>query len=182
LPFSASLDDGVDVKALYTEDVTHRRTLADCLEFGAPLNYRYSWMSLGDVRLSRLYVRAEMKLTLSHPNHNPFIGIMIRSQHYFANWGHLVFIRGNGTMYLNVRRDDAGDYEDRPIGEIKGFNIKSFSRFSVSIDDHDLKIELNDITQAIALTTLPYVVNAGRILFIAGYCRMGIRKVKVEEL
>jgi len=64
LPFRASLTDGKDAPELYTEDITHRRMLSDCLEFGAPLNYRYSWMSLGDLRLSRVHVKAEIKVTL----------------------------------------------------------------------------------------------------------------------
>ncbi|MBC8521298.1 MAG: hypothetical protein H8D26_04825 [Methanomicrobia archaeon] len=64
LPFSASLTDGKDAPELYTEDFTHRRMLSDCLEFGAPLNYRYSWMSLGDLILSRVHIKAEIKMTL----------------------------------------------------------------------------------------------------------------------
>jgi hypothetical protein len=182
LPFSARLDDSVDNKALYTEDVTHRRMLKDCLEFGAPLNYRYSWMSLGDIRLSKLIVEADLKLTLSHPNHEPFIGIMVRSQHYFANWGHLVFVRGDGKVYLNVRKNESGDYEDKLIGQVPNFDIKSFFKFKVAISDLDIKVWVNDFSQSIPLISLPYVFSAGRLLFIAGYCRMGIRAVKVEEL
>ncbi len=181
-PFRASLTDGKDAPELYTEDLTHRRMLADCLEFGAPLNYRYSWMSLGDERLSKVHVKVEIKMTLDSPPLDPFMGVMVRGQHFFANLGHLIFVRQDGIVYLTMREDDSGKYHDEPIGKIADFDMRQFTCFDIAIDDAVLKIKVNNLDVTKKLTELPYVFSSGRIIFIAGYCRVGIRNIEVEKL
>lgn len=182
LPFRTSLTDGKDTPELYTEDITHRRMLSDCLEFGAPLNYRYSWMSLGDLRLSKVHIKAEIKMTLDSPSFNPFMGVMVRGQHYFANFGHLIFVRQDGTVYLTMREDDSGKYHDEPLGKIADFDMRQFACFDIAMNDDILKIKVNALEVSKKLTELPYVFSAGRIIFIAGHCRVGIRNIEVEEL
>ena len=182
LPFSTSLTDGKDAPELYTEDFTHRRMLPDCLEFGSPLNYRYSWMSLGDLRLSRVHIKAEIKMTLDQPHHKPFMGVMVRGQHYFANFGHLIFVRQDGTVYLTMLEDDSGKYHDEPLGKIAEFDMRQFTCFDIAMDDKNFKIKVNNFDVSKKLTELPYVFSAGRIIFIAGYCRVGIRNIEVEEI
>ena len=183
LPFSTSLTDGKDAPELYTEDFTHRRMLPDCLEFGAPLNYRYSWMSLGDLRLSKVHVKAEIKMTLDNkPAHDPFMGIMLRGQHYFANFGHLIFVRQDGTVYLTLIEDERGKYHDEPLEKIADFDMRQFTCFDIAMDDKNLKIKVNNLDVSKKLIELPYVFSAGRIIFIAGYCRVGIRNIEVEEI
>jgi hypothetical protein len=181
LPFRAGLTDGRDAPELHTEDITHRRLLSDCLEFGSPLVYRYSWMSLGGSSLKSVRVKAEMRLTFTNYA-NPFMGIMIRGQSYFANFGHLVFVRQDGTIYLNVREDDAGNNHDEPLGKINGFDIRSFVRFEVAVDDEKLTACVNSVQATKRLADLPYVFSAGRVVFIAGHCRVGLRNVEVEAL
>lgn len=185
LPFRASLTDGKDAPELYTEDITHRRMLPDCLEFGAPLNYRYSWMSLGDLRLSKVHVKAEIKMTLDLPptaELDPFMGVMVRGQHYFANFGHLIFVRKDGTVYLTVREDVRGKYHDEPVGKTANFDMRQFVYFDIAMDDDILKTNVNNLSVSKRLTELPYVFSAGRVIFIAGYCRVGVRNIEVEEL
>jgi hypothetical protein len=182
LPFSTALTDGKDSPELYTEDFTHRRMLPDCLEFGAPLNYRYSWMSLGDLRLSRVHVKAEIKMTLDLPTHDPFMGVMVRGQHYFANCGHMIFVRQDGTVYLTLIEDDSGKYYDEPLGKLANFDMRQFTYFDIVMDDNVLKIKVNNFEVSKKLTELPYVFSAGRVIFIAGYCRVGIRAIVVEEI
>jgi len=183
LPFHASLTDGKDAPELYTEDFTHRRMLSDCLEFGTPLIYRYSWMSLSDLRLSKVHVKAEIKMTLDNkPAHDPFMGIMVRGQHYFANKGHLIFVRQDGTVYLTLIEDESGKYHDEPLGKIADFDMRLFASFDIAMNDDVLKIKVNNFDVSEKLTELPYVFSAGRVIFIAGYCRVGIRNIVVEEI
>lgn len=181
LPFRARLTDGQDAPELYTEDITHRRVLSDCLEFGSPLLYRYSWMSLGGLSLARVSAAAEMRLTLDG-QFDPFLGVMLRGQSYFANLGHLIFVRRDGTIYLNVREDDLGKSHDEPLGKIANFDIRSFTSFKVTIDDNRLTACVNGVEIAVKLGDLPHVYTSGRVVFIAGMCRVGIRNVEVEHL
>ena len=155
------------------------------LEFGAPLNYRYSWMSLGDLITKNVNVKAELKTTLQHPNAdelNPFLGIMLRGQSYFANYGHLILIRTTGDIYLTVREDDIGTYHDNKIGQIDGYDNVEFTFFNLKINDTEISIKINDFTYNQKLTDLPYVFGEGKIIFIAGYCRAGIKNVEITEI
>jgi len=181
LPFQASLTNGQDAPELYTEDITHRRMLPDCVEFGAPLNYLYSWMSLGDLSLTRVRVAVEMKLTLSVDGLQPFMGVMVRGQHCFANFGHMVFVR-DGKAYLTVRENDLGSYHDELLGAVGGPKSDGFYMFTVQIDGAAISAEVNDASFEKALAELPYVFSSGRILFIAGHCRVGIRNVSADSL
>lgn len=182
LPFHATLDDGRDAPELLTEDITHRRMLAGCLEFGTPLTYRHSWMSLSNLSLTRVHVKADMRVTLAAPISDlaPFMGIMVRGQSYFANFGHLVFVR-DGQVYLTVR-DDTGESHDELLGAIPNFDINAFTHFDISIDDNVLCAKVNEIEVSKNLVDLPYVFSAGRVIFIAGYCRVGIKNIAAESL
>jgi hypothetical protein len=188
LPFRALLSDGVDAPELYTEDITHRRLLDDCLEFGAPLSYRHSWMSLGDLSLARVHVKADMKLTLPAPRENPndpFVGVMVRGQSYFANWGHLILVRPDGKVYLTVREDDTGKHHDELLGEIFGFDIRAFTNFDIVVDDSVISVKVSQRENLVEvsknLSELPYVFSAGRVIFIAGLCRVGIRNIEIDS-
>jgi hypothetical protein len=186
LPFRAPLTDQKDAPELYTEDLTHRCILSDCLEFGAPLNYKYSWMSLGDLRLSKVHVKAEIRMTLASPSKapgfRPFMGVMVRGISYFANYGHLIFVREDGQVYLTVREDDSGKHHDEPIIKIDNFDMRQFASFDITMDDKILEVRVNNHVISKKLTELPYEFTAGRIVFVAGYCRVGIRNIEVEEL
>ncbi len=184
LPFSASLDNGKDFPELYTEDFTHRLMLSDCLEFGAPFHYRYSWMSVGDLKLSKVHVKAEMRMTLSNPNVRPFMGVMIRGQNFFANNGNLIHVTPDGMVYLTVREVDSDKHRDEKIDKISDFNMCHFTSFDIAIDDVFITIKVNNIHPfKKKLSEIPqHLFTAGRVFFIAGHCRVGIRKIAVEEL
>ncbi|MCK4432534.1 MAG: hypothetical protein KAV48_01245, partial [Methanomicrobia archaeon] len=159
---------------------------ANCLEFGTPWIYRYSWMSVGDLKLSKVHVKAEIKMTLGSPyptsDYAPFMGIMVRGHHYYANLGHLIFVRKDGKVYLTMIENSKGKYHEERIGKIPNFNMKQFSYFDIIMNDKFLKIKVNDLSINKKLTELPHVFTTGTIIFIAGYCRIGIRNIEVEEL
>lgn len=49
-------------------------------------------------------------------------------------------------------------------------------------NDFGYKIKVNNFDVSKKLTELPYVFSAGRVIFIAGYCHVGIRNIEVEEI
>jgi hypothetical protein len=182
LPFEASLDDGKDRSELFTEDITHRRLLNDCLEYGAPYIYRNSWMSLGDLNITNVHVKAEMKITYDLPglNKNPWMGIMIRGSSNYANLGHLIYINKEGKIIMTVP-EGTGQYEDKYLDTISNFDCKKFTAFDITMDDHQLVIKIGlNFGTTISLIDLPYIYSRGRIFFIAAFCRVGIKNILVE--
>jgi hypothetical protein len=180
LPFRAALSDGIDRPELRTEDITHRRLLPDCLEFGAPLIYRYSWMSIGDLLIANVRIAVDLKLTLEVPPHDPFMGVMVRGNSFFANFGHLILVRKDGRVILTVREDDTGKYHDETLGVIPDYDIREFTHFDIAIDAAHLRISVGPYQTVIALTDLPFVFSKGRLILIAGGCRVGVRSLEVD--
>ncbi len=78
--------------------------------------------------------------------------------------------------------DDSGKYHDEPVGRIASFDMRQFAHFDVAMNEDVLGIKVNDLDISKKITELPYVFAAGRIIFIAGFCRIGIRNIEVEEL
>lgn len=182
LPFRAPLSDGIDRPELRTEDITHRRLLPDCLEFGAPLIYRYSWMSIGDLLIANVRIKADLRLTLETPPHNPFMGVMVRGQSFFANLGHLVLVRKDGTVYLTVREDDTGKYHDEMLGALPNYDVHQFTHFDIAIDSTALRICVGSLKIVRPLADLPYIFSKGRLILIAGACRVGVRSIEVDAI
>ena len=184
-PFDCSLTRFHDNLNLYTPDLCHRRILNDCLEFGAPLTYKHSWMSLGNEVLSNVSVSADMKLVKDEPvllrNVIPFMGIMVRGQSFWANYGLLFYIRKDGSVVLATPLNSAGAHEDRPLGVINDFDMKQFTHLTVKINDRNLTMMVQSEKFSLTLAELPDVFTRGRVFFIAGHCRVGIRKVRVER-
>lgn len=109
LPFFADLTDGRDARELYTESIAHRRMVDDYLEFGSLLNYRHSWMSLGNLKVPNVRVQARMKMTRANPEQDNFMGVMVRGSSYYSNLGILVAIRkkdGVPQVFVTERLDD----------------------------------------------------------------------------
>ncbi len=184
LPFEAKLTDGKDNPALYTEDITFRRMREDCLEFGSPLNYRHSWMSLGNLKARNVHVKATLKMTLSasNPNLLPFMGIMVRGSSYFSNFGHLVLIRPTGKIALTVRNSETGEGQDHLLGTVPQYDIHAPTDFVILINDDIIKISINGQSAERRIGDLGHVFTRGRILFIAGFCRVGVSNISVNEL
>jgi hypothetical protein len=179
LPFAATLTDGNDNPSLHTQDITHRRMMADCLEFGSPFVRRYSWMSVGDLSVAEVHVMAEMKMTLDTPFPDRFMGIILRGQSFFANFGHFVLVNADGSVHL-VARDDKGQSTDELLSTIPDFNMRDFAKFDVRIDNNAINGQVNGSHFSKRLAELPYVYSSGRVIFVAGHCRVGIRNIRVE--
>ncbi len=181
LPFEADLQDGRDVRELYTEDITNRRMISDSLEFGSPLVYRHSWMTVGNLRIQNVRVQADLKMTYLAPNTDHFMGIMVRGLSYFSNYGHFAIVRPNGRVSLAGRGMD-GNLWEVPLDSIPDYDVGQFTHFDVSIDDKSISISVNGYGAIKKVSELPYLFTNGRIIFIAGWCLVGLRKVKVEPL
>ncbi|MGD0663694.1 MAG: hypothetical protein ABSD38_37125 [Syntrophorhabdales bacterium] len=68
--------------------ITHRRPMADGLEYGSFYVFRNSWLLLGlaDYQNVRTRIRFRFLETLKDPG-SAFLGVSLRNQHFLANWG-----------------------------------------------------------------------------------------------
>jgi hypothetical protein len=186
LPFCAALDSGVDDPRVWTRDLAHRRILSDCLEFGSFFLFPYSGASVANLKIDDVHVKAEMKLTEfgSLEQREEWIGIAVRSQHYFANYGWLVPVDWHGYVKLAYPKSDLGVFETLVLGQVRPLSEPGparFVAFDVTATSTTLSITVDDFHHEVRLTDLPFVPTRGRVLFQAAFCRAGLRRVLVER-
>ena len=165
LPLIAKLDDGRDSSDLWVPPVSHRRMLADCLEFGSLYQFSRSWLVLGGSKPAKVKVRAELRFTERRETSvdRCWMGINLRAQLFYANLGHLVLLRSDGTV-VRTARDEDGSHHDVPLGRIDPYNPEDFVQFQVSLDDTAWEIQVGTVKTRVPLTEMSFIFAAGRVL------------------
>lgn len=183
LPFTAPLSDGRDSIHLWTPDIAHRRLLSNCLEFGSLYVFPNSWLSFSNLKIRNVRVQADMKFTLRR-DVPCWIGIAVRSQLFWANRGHLIYLDSNGVVQRTVPENDLDNYHDEKIGQIDDFDPHSeeFVEFDVSIDEEALNVSVGPVQNSFAVRDMLYVFGRGNVLFQTYCARAGIRNIRIEQL
>lgn len=183
LPITLSLTDSMDSTILSTPGMAHRRIIPGlCLEFGSLNNFRYSWLSVGNLRVRNVHVEAELAFTRlgNPPKDQPWVGVMVRSQSFWANHGHLAYMRADGSVWVTLEKE-AG-HHDELIGQMPGFEPQTnhFTRFDISIDDIAWKVTVGRVHWEAPVTILPHVFGDGRVLFEGYFTWIGLRDLTLR--
>src|SRR5574341_1371201 len=101
LPLEVDFTQGKDVDWLVGPSITHRRLLTNCIEFGSLFVFRNSWLIVSNLEVGNLELTALMKFTKLRDIEG-WIGISIRSHHFFANYGHLLYVNTTGKVVRTV--------------------------------------------------------------------------------
>jgi hypothetical protein len=99
LPLTVDFTDNRDDGRLYTPPFAHRRVVNGFLEFGSLHFYGHSWASIGKIPFLNFTLDFEAKFANPLPQ-GPKIGVSLRSQHFFANFGHHISLAGDGTIWI----------------------------------------------------------------------------------
>jgi len=181
-PFKIDLSQEGDSIDLLSPPMLHRRTVADGLEFGSLYIFRHSWLTVGDGDHDQVNLEATMRFSDRAPNlglSDGWIGIALRSQHFFANYSHLVYVRPDGTVWHTEPLDES-QYRDVQIGSLKGFNLSEFVTFHLNFGTDTFLISVNGISKTIDLKKAPHVRHAGKIRFQTYRCRAVLGRVQVD--
>jgi hypothetical protein len=183
LPLCAEFKDGLDREWLWTPGVTHRAIHDGYLEFGSLHVFRNSWMSVADLEMANVHVEAEMRFTLRREEVRPWIGIMVRSQGYYADYGHLVYLDSAGQVLRTIPREPPPKAPDELIGRIPGFDADSdaYVPFIVSMDHAALRVDVGGVEGEFSVVEMPHPFSRGRVLLQGAFARVGIRRVAVSE-
>ena len=114
LPAALDLTREADCRKLWGPSAAHRRILPeDGLEFGSLYNFRYGWVSVGNIIARNIRVKGEFRFSspLQNTPYPPWIGVMLRSQGYMANSGHLAVLRANGVV-ARTQENEGKDHTD----------------------------------------------------------------------
>ena len=186
LPLTLDLSTGHDPDVLLSPGRAHRRALPGrFLEFGSlfEAGFRYSWMTVGNLKLRHSRVRARLGFSrLGKPAADqPWLGIMLRGQSFWANHGHLMHFRADGSIWVTLERDTGHDNEQ--IGKVDGFNPATDDLdFDITMDAKAWRIQVGAVTWARSISDLPHVFWDGKII-IQTYCAwLALKSLTVEEI
>lgn len=186
LPMSLDLSSSVDSANLVGPSNAHRRLLSDGLEFGSFYVFRYSWLTLGLDQFRNIRLRAEMRFTELHPDATAgqgWVGIMLRSPHFFADYGHLVYVVSNGAVQHTQPVDEFHKEPDDPLlGQIPNFKLTDWVHFDLLFDEQSLGGSVGGITFDIPVSGMPFTHNAGHLRFQTYLARACLKSLEVEAL
>jgi hypothetical protein len=184
LPLHLQLTRPKSCRHLLSPSNSHRRLLSDGLEFGSFYVYRYSWLTIGQEHFSDVRVRARMRFTALKPDIDigeGWIGIMLRSQHFFAEGGHLLYVLSDGTVRLTQPINEFNKEQIDPcLGQIQEFKLHDWIYFDILFDEHALSGSVGDVDFNIHVTDMPFNYNAGLIRFQTYLSRACINNLQVE--
>jgi hypothetical protein len=184
LPLHLQLMRSKNCTYLLSPSNSHRRLLSDGLEFGSFYVYRYSWLTIGQEHFSNVSVRARMRFTALKPDIDigkGWIGIMLRSQHFFAEGGHLIYVVSDGTVRLTQPINEFNkEQTDLFLGQIQEFKLHDWIYFDILFDEHALSGSVGGVEFNIHVTDMPFNYNAGLIRFQTYLSRACINNLQVE--
>lgn len=97
-PLHLDFASGLDDSRVYTPPFAHRRVSNGALEFGSRSHFAHSWASLGNHRFSKFSLL--FRARFSNPREQGWIGVGLRSQHFFANFSHLLYLCTDGRVVI----------------------------------------------------------------------------------
>lgn len=173
---------GLDVDWLICPSMTHRKLTSEYLEFGSLYIFRYSWLMVKGPEMPKVKIYAKIKFTKTRPNVGALIAISVRKPHFFANFGHTLFVNTDGNIVRTVPKDDLGNYEDQIISPHPNFNLDNFFEFNLEINDKYFSMFVDGIGGKFKVSEMPFVFSGGKILFQTFNAYAGIEKIRIKKI
>lgn len=185
LPLTIDFEGGRDDLRIKTPPLAHRRLFDGGLEFGNLYDYSQSWASIGDENVSNFHLsfRARFsKVNAEKPDAWSYIGIAFRSQHFLANYTHLLYLKHDGHIVLTEAPDNP--IEGPPHNYLRGatpIDHTAYHYFEVLFNESILRVQVDDVSHAVEVARMGKVLGPGLLMFQAFCCWMVIRQVKVTD-
>ena len=184
LPLRLDLTNGRDPECLLSPGLAHRRALeGKFLEFGSLYSFPNSWLTVGNIKPRN--VRACARLVFSKcrklETGMPWLGVMLRSQSFWANHGHLAFVKTDGSAWVRLEKNP--EVPDEQIGRIDGFDPEH-SEFEIetSIDEKCWRVRIETAQWEKPICDMPHVFWNGRVIIRSSDAWLGLKHLTVEQL
>jgi len=180
MPLKMDFREGHDDLRLYTPPFAHRRLLNDALEFGSLSFFSHSWASLGKGSFLNLDLRFTARFANPHPD--AYIGVGLRSQHFFANFGHIIYLKQDGAIVM-TRPDETPPnfYTDLMLRQATKIDVVRDHVFQIRFDRKTLRVKVDDFEATFQVAKMPKVFGPGLIRFQCFRCWMALVEVTLSE-
>jgi len=181
LPLSLDFSSGLDDLRLYTPPYCHRRIAAGAFQFGSLFSYPHSWASVGNSHLQSvdLRFRARFAVTTS-TSPECKIGVALRSQHFYANFGHVLVLASDGSILVTEPNNDPpAYYSNIRVREATAIDTSAFHDFRVVFNDTELLVQVDDFSRSFPVGDMKRVFGPGLIRFHATRSWMDIATIEL---
>jgi hypothetical protein len=180
-PIEIDFRSNRDDLRIYTPAYSHRRVVDGALEFGSLLFYPCSWASIGKKPFYNFEV--EISARFSNPiRDDAWIGVGLRSQHYYANYSHLFYLNGKGWVVITEPNEDAPKfYKDNILREDTPIDIKAEHYFRASFTNSVLTVQVDDFSRTFQLKEMKKVFGPGLMRLQSWGTWMAVSRVQVTE-
>lgn len=181
LPTSVRLVDQ-DTDRLVTSAFAHRRWIpGEGIEFGSLTNFTHSWASVAGLRETNLRVKVDLAFRkFGKPEKDqPWLGLMVRGQSFWANHGHLAYVRADGTVWVTLENE--GKHEDKRIGSLSPEEVRGYMPVDVSIDEQSWNVRFGSVRWSLPVADLPFCFGEGRVFFESYFAWVGIRNLVISS-
>ena len=182
LPLEIDFKDNQDDLRIYTAPFAHRRIINGMMEFGSIASFSHSWASIGKEKL----LNFELEFLAQFRNPNPdagYIGVGLRSQHYYANFAHILYLTREGRIIITEPNEEPPlFYKDRELRPFATIDIAGDHYFHIVFNETILSVQVDDYSRLFQVSQMKKVFGPGLIRFQAHSTWMAIKKVKVTDL
>ncbi len=179
LPLEIDFKSNHDDLRIYTPPFAHRRVVNGALEFGSLHVFSHSWASIGKEQF--LNFELEFWARFSNPLSNAgYIGVGLRSQHYYANFAHILYLNQNGSIIITEPNEQPQNfYRDNPLRSATPIDLAAYHHFRVVFDESALAVQVDDFSQTFQVSQTSKVFGPGLIRFQSHQTWMAVSRVKV---
>jgi hypothetical protein len=183
LPFEKDFSDNRDDLAICTPPFAHRRLVNNSLEFGSLWLYSHSWASIGKEKFHTFELEFTARFRNSLPNTTPYIGVGLRSQHYYANYAHLLYLNSEGKIIITEPNEDPPQfYSDHELRGVTSIDLAADHQFRIRFDESVLRVQIDDFDMTFKLAEMKKVFGPGLIRFQSSMTWMALRRLRVASL
>lgn len=180
LPLAVDFKDNRDDLRLYTPPFAHRRVINGALEFGSILFFSHSWASIGKEKFDNFELKFSALFVNPQPNSDTWIGVGLRSQHFFANFAHIFYLRRDGTIIMvEPNEQQPKFYEDIVLRSATQIDLSTFHDFQITFTESTLRVQVDDFTHTFNVRQMQKVFGPGLIRFQSYKSWMAIKRVRV---
>jgi hypothetical protein len=181
LPLEINFQDNQDDSRIHTPPFAHRRVVDNSIEFGSTAFFDHSWASIG--KSAFLNFSLEFSACFSNPKSvDAFIGVGLRSQHYYANFAHVLYLKHDGSIFITEPDEEPPRfYKDTQLREPTPIDPQSCHYFHVVFNKSVFRIEVDNFSHTFRVDQMAKVFGAGLIRFQSALSWMRIIQVRVSE-
>jgi hypothetical protein len=107
----------------------------------------------------------------------------VRSQHYYANFAHILYLNFHGRITITEPDDNSPKlYEDNGLRGPTAIDPSADHHFSMTFDRSVLQVAVDDFKAVFPVADMKKALGPGLIRFQAFRAWMGLRVVKLKNL